>query len=67
MLLGDLLAMDNDALYEVYSVAIKNKDLKLINTIRNIISDRYCISELKKSPLDEPFKNHDIARFFTVK
>ena len=67
MLLDDLLILSNDALYEVYSVAIKNKDLKLINTIRSIISDRYCISELKKSPLDNPFNNPDISRFFMVK
>lgn len=67
MLLDDLLILSNDALYEVYSVAIKNKDLKLINTIRSIISDRYCISELKKSILDEPFKNPEIKRFFMVK
>ena len=59
--------MNNDTLYEVYVTALEQKDLKVINVIRSIISSRYCIQELKKSPLDEPFKNHDIARFFTVK
>ena len=67
MLLSDLLVMDNEKLYEVYRYAIEHKDLKLINTIRSIISDRYCLSELKKSPLDEPFRNHNISKFFTVK
>ena len=64
MLLSDLLVMDNEKLYEVYRYGIEQKDLKLINTIRSIISDRYCISELKKSILDEPFKNPEIKRFF---
>ena len=62
-----LLKLDNDSLYSVYLEGVKNKDLPIICTCRSIISDRYCISELKKSSLDEPFKNHDIARFFTVK
>ena len=62
-----LLQLDNDSLYAVYLEGVKNKDLPVICTCRNIISDRYCISELKKSSLDEPFKNHDIARFFNVK
>ena len=66
MLLSDLLVMDNEKLYEVYKYGIEHKDLKLINTIRSIISDRYCISELKKSHLDNPFSNPAIARFFTV-
>ena len=64
MLLSDLLSMDNEKLYEVYRYAIGLKDLKLINSIRSLISDRYCISELKKSILDEPFKNPLIKRFF---
>ena len=67
MLLSDLLSMNNEKLYEVYRYGIEHKDLKLINTVRSIISDRYCLSQLKKSPLDEPFNNPDIARFFTVK
>ena len=67
MLLDDLLILSNDSLYEVYRYAIEHKDLKLINTIRSIISDRYCLSELKKSPLDNPFSNPEIKRFFTVK
>ena len=64
MLLSDLLVKSNEELYEVYRYAIEHKDLKLINTIRSIISDRYCIKELKKSILDEPFKNPLIKRFF---
>lgn len=62
-----LLQLDNESLYKVYLEGVEKKDLPIICTCRNIIADRYCISELKKSPLDEPFKNHDIARFFTVK
>ena len=65
--ISDLLSMTNEELYEVYRYGIEQKDLKLINTIRNIISDRYCIQELKKSHIDEPFKNPLISRFFTVK
>ena len=64
---SDLLSMNNGQLYEVYRYGIEQKDLKLINTIRGIISDRYCIQELKKSHIDEPFKNPLISRFFTVK
>ena len=67
MLLDDLLILSNDALYEVYKYGVEHKDLKLINTIRSIISDRYCLSELKKSHLDNPFSNPDIARFFSLK
>lgn len=59
--------MTNEELYEVYKYGIEHKDLKIINVCRSIIADRYCISELKKSPLDNPFNNPDIARFFTVK
>ena len=65
--ISDLLSMDNEELYEVYRYGIEQKDLKLINTIRSIISDRYCIQELKKSHIDEPFKNPLISRFFTIK
>ena len=64
---SDLLSMNNGQLYEVYRYGIEQKDLKLINTIRSIISDRYCIQELKKSHIDEPFKNPLISRFFTIK
>ena len=67
MLLDNILSMTNEELYEVYRYGIEHKDLKIINTVRSIIADRYCISELKKSHLDEPFNNPDIARFFSVK
>ena len=63
---SQLLKMDNDSLYAVYLEGVENKNLPLICTCRSIIADRYCISELKKSHIDEPFKNHDIKRFFTV-
>ena len=61
---SQLLKMDNDSLYSVYLEGVKNKDLPIICTCRSIIATRYCISELKKSPLDNPFNNPDIARFF---
>ena len=64
---SDLLAMDNEKLYEVYSVAIKNKDLPVINTCRSIIADRYCIRALEHSPIDDWRNCKDIARFFTFK
>lgn len=64
---SDLLVMNNDQLYEVYSVGIEHKDLKLINTCRSIIADRYSIRALKQSTLDNWKNNKDIARFFTVK
>ena len=64
---SQLLKMDNDSLYSVYLEGVKNKDLPIICTCRSIISDRYCISELRQSPLDEPFKNPEISRFFNVK
>ena len=62
----NILSMSNDELYSLYLEALEQKDLKVINVIRSIISSRYCIKELKKSPLDEPFKNPDISKFFTV-
>ena len=64
---SDLLSMDNDALYEVYRYGVEQKDLKLINNCRSIISDRYSLKALKQSQLDEPFKNPDISKFFNVK
>ena len=62
----NILSMSNDELYSLYLKALEQKDLKVINVIRNIISSRFTIKELKKSPLDEPFKNPDISKFFTV-
>lgn len=67
MLLSDLLAMDNDALYNEYVTAINNKDLPVINTIRNIIYDRYSIRALEHSPIDNWRNSKEISRFFTVK
>ena len=63
----NILSLSNDELYSLYLKALEQKDLKVINVIRSIISSRYCISELKKSPLDNPFDNPDISKFFTVK
>lgn len=67
MLLSDLLSMDNEKLYEVYVTAINNKDLRVINTIRNIIYDRYSIRALEQSNIDDWRNSKAIARFFTVK
>ena len=64
---SQLLQLDNDQLYEVYSVAVKSKDLKVINTVRSIIADRYSIRALEQSPIDSWRNSKDIARFFTVK
>ena len=61
---SQLLQLDNESLYNVYLEGVKNKDLPIICTCRSIIATRYCISELKKSPLDNPFDNSDIKRFF---
>ena len=65
--ISDLLSMNNEELYEVYSVAIKNRELPTINVIRNIIYDRYSIRALEQSPIDSWRNCKDIARFFTVK
>ena len=64
---SQLLQLDNDQLYEVYSVAVKNRELPTINVIRNIVADRYSLKALRQSLLDEPFKNPEISRFFNVK
>ena len=63
---SDLLSMNNEELYEVYSVAIKNRELPTINVIRNIIYDRYSLKALEHSHIDSWRNNKDIARFFTV-
>ena len=67
MLLSDLLILSEDELYEVYRYGIEHKDLKLINTIRNIIYDKYSLKALEHSPIDSWRDNKAIARFFTVK
>ena len=64
---SQLLKLGNDSLYSVYLEGVKNKDLPIICTCRSIIATRYCISELKKSPLDNPFDNPAIQRFFIIK
>ena len=64
---SQLLQLDNESLYKVYLEGVKNKDLPIICTCRSIIATRYCISELKKSPLDNPFDNPAIQRFFIIK
>ena len=64
---SQLLQLDNESLYNVYLEGVKNKDLPIICTCRSIIATRYCISELKKSPLDNPFDNPLVKRFFIIK
>ena len=64
MLLSDLLVMDNDSLYEVYVQALKERNLNVINVIRNIIYDRYSIRALEHSPIDDWRNSKAIARFF---
>ena len=63
----DLLQLSNDELYEVYSVAVKNKDLPMINTVRSIIADKYSLKALRQSPLDDWKSNLEITRFFSLK
>ena len=63
----NILSMSNDELYEVYRYGIEHKDLKLINSVRSVIADRYSLKALKQSPLDNWRNNKDIARFFDVK
>ena len=67
LIISDLLAMNNEELYEVYLKALKDRNLRVINTVRSIISDRYSIKALRQSQLDNWKSNPDIARFFTVK
>ena len=63
-----LLNSSVDALYEIYKEGYKARDLYLINTIRNIVSDKYCLKCLHQSysPVDNWRNSKDIARFFTV-
>ena len=63
----DLLEMDNEQLYSLYLEALKDRDLPMLNTVRSVVADKYSLKALRQSPLDEPFKNHDIARFFSLK
>ena len=67
MLLSDLLSMNNEKLYEVYRYGIEHKDLKLINTVRSVVADRFSMKALEHSPIDSWRDNKDIARFFMVK
>ena len=62
----NILSMSNEELYSLYLEALEQKNLNILNVVRSVIADRYCISELKKSHIDEPFKNPAIKRFFTV-
>ena len=63
----DLLAMDNEQLYSLYLEALEQKNLPVINVVRSVVADKYSLKALRQSPLDEPFKNPDIARFFSLK
>ena len=60
----NILSMTNDELYEVYRYGIEHKDLKLINTVRSIVADRYSLKALESSPIDSWKDNKAIARFF---
>ena len=60
---SDLLAMNNEELYEVYVQAYKDRDLKLLNNVRSIIYDRYSIRALEQSPIDNWKSNPEIKRF----
>ena len=62
----NILSMSNEELYSLYLEALEQKDLKVINVIRSIISDRYSIRALEQSPIDSWRNSKDIARFFTV-
>ena len=62
----NILSMTNEELYSLYLEALEQKDLKVINVIRSIISDRYSIRALEQSPIDSWRNSKDIARFFTV-
>ena len=62
----NILSMSNEELYSLYLEALEQKDLKVINVIRSIISDRYSIRALEHSPIDSWRNCKDIARFFTV-
>ena len=61
---SELLSMDNDSLYEVYVQALKERNLNLVNVIRNIIYDRFSLKALEHSPIDSWRDNKAIARFF---
>ena len=58
--------MSNEELYSLYLEALKDRNLNVVNVIRNIVADRFSLKALKQSPLDEPFKNPEIKKFFTV-
>ena len=64
MLLSDLLSMDNEELYEVYKYGLEHKDLKLINTVRSVVADRFSLRALEHSPVDDWRNSKAIARFF---
>ena len=63
----NILSMTNEELYSLYLEALKERNLNVINVIRSIISDRYCIRALEHSPIDNWRDNKAIARFFDVK
>ena len=61
---SDLISMDNEKLYEVYRYGVKHKDLKLINTVRSVVADRFSLRALEHSPVDDWRNSKAIARFF---
>ena len=64
MLLSDLLSMDNEELYEVYKYGLEHKDLKLLNTVRSVVADKFSLRALEHSPVDDWRNSKAIARFF---
>ena len=61
---SDLLSMDNEELYEVYKYGLEHKDLKLINTVRSVVADKFSLRALEHSPVDDWRNSKAIARFF---
>ena len=62
----NILSMSNEELYSLYLEALEQKDLKVINVIRNIVADRFSLKALEHSHIDSWRNNPDIARFFSM-
>ena len=63
----NILKLSEDELYSLYLEALEQKDLPVINVVRSVVADKFSLKALRLSPLDEPFSNPLIKRFFTVK
>ena len=62
----NILKLSEDELYSLYLEALKERNLNVVNVVRSVVADKYSLKALRQSPLDEPFKNPDISKFFTV-